>query len=60
MRKILDHVRGYSSPRDRNIAIAALRRMGFNYFVKYVDTQSRFALYFGTAKWVREGDIYID
>jgi hypothetical protein len=45
--------RGYSSAGDRRRAVAALIKCGFNYFVGYHDTQSRFALNYGNADWVK-------
>ena len=51
--------RGYATAADRNRAIAQLRKHGANYFVKYVDVKSRYALSFSWAHWVSPGRIYI-
>lgn len=52
--------RGYASEADRDRAIAALRKThGANYFVKFRDVQSPFALSWGWAHWVPKGTIHI-
>lgn len=47
MLKITDITRGYRTPADRNRAIAQLRKLGFDHFVRYRDTASEFALCYG-------------
>ena len=62
MRKIIkgdDKWRTYKTPADRNRAIAALGRRGWNYFVCYLDVQG-LALYFSTAAWVGPGSRYVN
>jgi len=51
--------RGYATAADRNRAIAQLRKQGNNYFVKYVDVQSRYALSFGWSAHVSAGSVSI-
>lgn len=51
--------RGYDSKGDRQRAVAALAKRGFNYFVFYRDSQAEIALQFGNADWVTEGQIHI-
>lgn len=51
--------RGYDSAADRDRAIAMLRKEGNNYFVRYVDVKSRYALCFSWASWVGEGHIHV-
>ena len=52
--------RGYANSADRNRAITQLRKQGNNYFVKYVDVQSRYALSFSWTAWVPKGSVHID
>lgn len=51
--------RGYATDADRNRAIAQLRKQGNNFFVKYVDVQSRYALVYSWAAWVPKGSVHI-
>ena len=51
--------RGYANGADRNRAIAQLRKQGNNYFLKYVDVQSRYALSFSWSVFIPEGFVYI-
>lgn len=60
MIKIVEQARGYESRGDRNRAVAALTKRGWNYFVFYRDVQSSFALYMGHAEWVSSGQIYVN
>jgi hypothetical protein len=39
--------------------IDRLRKRGYNYFVPYHDTRSRYALIASVAFWVNPGSIYI-
>jgi hypothetical protein len=59
MKKLVEHgksggFRGYDTAGDRRRAVAMLSKLGFNYFVGYADVQSRFALDYGIAEWVKE------
>ena len=47
MLKITPITRGYNTPADRERAIKQLKLRGFDHFVRYQDTASRFALCFG-------------
>ncbi len=47
--------RGYSSAAQRENAIRGLRKLGYNYFVKFADTQSKYALTCSWAEWVGSG-----
>ena len=51
--------RGYATAADRNRAIAQLRKQGNNYFVKYADIQSRYALCFSWAAWVPTSSVHV-
>ena len=51
--------RGYANSADRNRAIAQLRKQGNNYFVKYVDVQSRYALSFSWSGFVPANSVCI-
>jgi len=51
--------RGYATAADRNRAIAQLRKQGNNYFVKYIDVQSRYALNFSWSPRVPKGSVHI-
>ena len=48
-------IRGYSSAAQRENAIRGLRKLGYNYFVKFSDTQSKYALTCSWAEWVGSG-----
>lgn len=52
--------RGYTSRGNRNRAVTALRKRGFNYFVFFQDVRSAYALNFGVAAWVAPGTVYIN
>ncbi len=60
MKRITDQTRGYGTAADRNRAIKALVKRGFNYFVCYRDTQAEFALLIGNADWVSAGGVYVN
>ena len=51
--------RGYANSADRNRAIAQLRKQGNNYFLKYVDVQSRYALSFSWSGFVPANSVCI-
>lgn len=59
-KQITEMTRGYATPNARRLAIRALARAGYNYFVPYKDTQSDFALQFGVANWVPAGQVHVD
>lgn len=48
MVRITEITRGYCTSADRERAIAQLRLLGFDHFVRYRDTASVFALCYGT------------
>ena len=60
MIQISSNIRGYKTAGQCDAAIHQLARAGFNYFVPYHDTQSRYALMYGVANWVEPGNVYVD
>lgn len=60
MIQITTMIRGYKRPGYRRIALAQLRRRGYNYFVFFRDVQSEYALQYGKAAWVKPGDYHLD
>lgn len=51
--------RAYKSAAQRENAIRGLRKLGYNYFVKYKDTKGEFALTCSWAEWVPSGQIHV-
>lgn len=60
MIQITKIVRGYGSEKARLIAIHQLTKRGFNYFVPFRDTQSEFALLYGTSETIAPPYVYVD
>jgi len=58
--KIATNTRGYTRVQDRKAAITLLaKKTKMNFFVCYRDVAAQYALMYGHAGWVAEGDIYV-
>ena len=54
-------IRIYRTIEDRLHAVRDLQRLGFNYFVGYIDSgrHGRAGLSFGVAEWLPEGQVWV-